>query len=265
MTKAILFIIAIMFNANIALATENCFLAKENDKIVKQIGKCDQSYSPFSTFKIPLAVMGFDSGILNSPTTPAVKFTPEIDQNYVTYYDPVKYPTMLLWKRTQTPQSWMRDSVVWYSRYMTHKLGAKKFEEYVKKFNYGNMDVTGAAGKNDGLMNSWLASSLKISPIEQIEFIEKLASKTLPASKSAQEQTISLIKAESYLDNWQIYGKTGSSKAFGWFAGFVEKEGKRIIFAQMITQVEDSLLSGGKVAKELAKDNLISILLKYSQ
>ncbi|MCE2992271.1 MAG: serine hydrolase [Candidatus Jidaibacter sp.] len=176
-----------------ASALENSFIAKEGGKIVKQIGKCEKRHSPFSSFKIPLAVIGFDSGILISPEAPAVEVTPEIEKNYFIHYNPKKYPGMLFWKETQTPQSWMRNSVVWYSLYITHKLGMKKFQEYANKLNYGNKNVIGDPVKKDGLMGSWIDGSIEISPLEQVEFIENLANIKLPVSKAAQENTLQII------------------------------------------------------------------------
>ena len=247
---------------SLAYGENNCFIAKEDGKIIKQIGKCKSSYSPFSTFKIPLAVIGFDAGVISSSDNPNIKFSSEIEKKYVTYYNPQLYPVMLFWKKDQTPKSWMRDSVVWYSRYITHNLGAEKLQQYVTKLNYGNKDLSGNLEKNDGLMNSWLGSSLKISPIEQAEFMEKLSNLSLPMTKEAQEKTIEIIKMEAIYDDWQLYGKTGGGKSFGWFVGWVEKNNKRIVFAQSIEQSEDSLVSGGRMAKEVAKDNLINLIIK---
>ncbi len=44
-------------------------------------------------------------------------------------------------------------------------------------------------GKNNGLTNAWLSSSLEISPEEQIAFLQKLAADQLPVSLKAQEMT----------------------------------------------------------------------------
>ncbi|MDF3047621.1 MAG: hypothetical protein K0R73_739 [Candidatus Midichloriaceae bacterium] len=245
-----------------ANASEACFIAKEDGRIVKQLGKCAKRHSPVSTFKIALAVIGFDAGILTSPKAPVIKVTPEIEKNYFIHYNPKKHPIMLFWKQAQTPQSWMHNSVIWYSLYITHQLGIEKFQEYVNKLNYGNKNVAGDHVKKDGLMASWIDGSLEISPLEQVQFIEKLANNTLPLSKTAQENTIKIIKMESIFDGWQLYGKTGGGIKMGWFVGWVEKDGRRIEFAQYVEQPENALLSSGRVAKEVAKDNLISLIIK---
>ncbi|ASX27927.1 hypothetical protein BA173_03570 [Rickettsia sp. MEAM1 (Bemisia tabaci)] len=53
-------------------------------------------------------------------------------------------------------------------------------------FSYGNQDTSGDKGKNNGLTNAWLSSSLEISPEEQIAFLQKLAADQLPVSLKAQ-------------------------------------------------------------------------------
>jgi beta-lactamase class D len=73
-----------------------------------------------------------------------------------------------------TPQLWMRYSCVWYSQVLTANLGMEKFQNYVDLFNYGNKDLSG------GLTQAWLMSSLKVTPREQIFFLEKIIDETLP-------------------------------------------------------------------------------------
>lgn len=252
--------VAITFSAN---AFESCFVAKENGKIVKESGKCTAlRHSPNSSFKIPLALIGFESGILIDKDTPRFELPDEIKKE-----GPDKsLPVLLFHHRAQTPESWMKYSVVWYSQEITKKLGMQFFKDYVTKLKYGNMDVSGTKGKNDGLTNSWLSSSLEVSPLEQIEFLEKLSNKTLPFKKESQEKTIQLIKQETVWDDWTIYGKTGSSGSSGkfrqgWFVGWIEKGSRRILFAQHVVRDDNLPLSSGVVAKDLAKDNLVSIIL----
>ncbi len=112
---------------------------------------------------------------------------------------------------------------------------------------------------NAALMDSWLGSPLEISPKEQVEFMEKLTRKSMKTTRQSQEITISILKLDPLFQDWDFYGKTGGTKSSGWFVGWVQKDNRRIEFAQYIEQPETSLISGGRVAKEVAKDNLISI------
>jgi beta-lactamase class D len=69
MKKVILLLCSIMLSAGVAFA-DNCFIAKENSKILKSEGDCATSYGPQSTFKIALSLIGFDSGLLKDETHP---------------------------------------------------------------------------------------------------------------------------------------------------------------------------------------------------
>mgnify|MGYP006168708105 CR=1 FL=1 len=46
----------------------------QSGKILLEAGDCDTRVTPASTFKLPLAVMGFDSGFLESPDAPSLPF-----------------------------------------------------------------------------------------------------------------------------------------------------------------------------------------------
>ena len=251
-------IVMIMLTCSVvhAQVTKNCFIAKENGRIVKQIGDITQRYSPYSTFKIPIALMGFDFGFLQSASKPLIEFTDDTKEKMD---DITKIPTLLFWGRAHTPATWMQFSVVWYSQEITKNIGFKRFNDYVQKFEYGNLDVSGNPGKSDGLSQAWLNSSLKISVAEQVNFIEKLVQRTLPVSRQAQEKTIELIKLEDVWDGWNLYGKTGGG-VNGWFIGWIEKGERRIIFAQYI-EATNLPVGAGRLAKELAKDNLVSVIL----
>ncbi|GAA5252031.1 hypothetical protein KNCP2_03190 [Candidatus Rickettsia kedanie] len=86
----------------------------------------------------------------------------------------------------------------------------EKFRDYVTKFDYGNHDILGDKGKNNGLTNAWLSSSLEISPEEQLTFLQKLEDNKLPVSVQAQEMTKNILFIEDFVDGWKLYGKTGS-------------------------------------------------------
>lgn len=242
-------------------ANHACFIAKENGKVIKEQGDCDMRHSPFSTFKVSIALMGFDSKILIDADHPSVAYTSEVQKEYRPYFNPEKYPAMILHARKQTPLSWMKYSVIWYSQYITKKLGQERFQHYVNVFNYGNKDVSGDSRYHHGLINAWLGTSLEISPREQVNFVEKLRQQSLPIRKDAQRKTIQIMKLNSIFDDWQLYGKTGGPVEAGWFIGWVEKNGRVINFAQYIEQPSNSLLSGGRIAKEVAIDNLTALII----
>lgn len=63
-----------LFLLGYAFADNNCFIVQENDKIIKQDGNCKNRLSPCSTFKIPIALMGFEEGILKNEDYPSLPY-----------------------------------------------------------------------------------------------------------------------------------------------------------------------------------------------
>ena len=144
-------------------------------------GACEERISPASTFKVAISLMGFDAGIFTAPDAPEWPFK----EGYVDWNP--------RWKQATTSESWMRDSVVWYSQRATEQLGMERFAAYVDAFDYGNEDVSGDKGKGNGLTNAWLSSSLQVSPIEQVGFLTRMIEGRLPVSPAAVAYTKDLM------------------------------------------------------------------------
>ncbi|MBX8811571.1 class D beta-lactamase [Pseudochrobactrum algeriensis] len=208
-------------------------------KILSRKGVCDKRFTPASTFKVPLAVIGYDKNILRSEHDPVWQWKPEMEA-------PERDRIAV------DPARWLEQSVVWYSREITKQLGQKQFSEAVAALDYGNKDVSGRAGKKDGLTGSWIGSSLEISPDEQVQFLNKLVHETLPVSKQAQQKTKAAMTVFTSEKGWKVTGKTGAARLrdangkfageqrLGWFVGWAEKDGRQLVFANM--QVFDKAL-----------------------
>jgi beta-lactamase class D OXA-29 len=219
-------------------AENSCFLARENNKIIEQEGDCQTRYSPGSTFKIALSLMGYDAGILKDEKQPEWPFKKDYD-----FF-------INVCRGSHNPRTWIRDSCLWYSRVLTQRLGMNKFKDYVTKLNYGNKDISGDKGKNNGLISAWISSSLEISPEEQTEFLQKLIDNKLPVSQKSLEMTKKIMFIQELSGGWKLYGKTGNGSQLtidrskkldiqhGWFVGWIEKDGRHIIFASHLTDDE---------------------------
>ncbi|MBS7707377.1 class D beta-lactamase [Chelatococcus asaccharovorans] len=218
-------------------------------KIIRQEGNCDSRVTPASTFKIPLSLMGFDAGFLANEHSPSRPFK----KGYAAWIES--------WKQTTDPTSWMKNSVVWYSRLITEALGEARFRDYVRRFGYGNQDVSGNPGKNDGLTNSWLSSSLKISPLEQIAFLRKLVRQELSVSQQSYAMTGKLTALQD-VAGWTIHGKTGAGPvrradgspepghSYGWFVGWMTKGDRTLLFARLIEDEKREAVSPGIRTRE---------------
>ncbi|GGC01494.1 class C beta-lactamase [Pseudoduganella buxea] len=196
-------------------------------------GQCDVRMPPMSTFKLPLALMGYDSGILQGEHAPLLPFK----EGYVDWLPE--------WRQATDPAVWMKNSVVWYSQQLTGSLGERRFQAYMKRFDYGNGDVSGDAGKQNGLSASWLGSSLRISPDEQVAFLRRAVNGQLGLRPEALAMTAALATVPERVDGWQVVGKTGSgspvladgtpdrAQRLGWYVGWLVKGERRIVFAEM--------------------------------
>jgi beta-lactamase class D len=203
--------------------------------------RAQERRSPQSTFKILNSLIGLE--------VHAVK-----DEYDIKRWDGVNR-SLSEWNQDHSLGSAMRHSVVWYYQAMARDIGKERMQEWINKCSYGNRDISG------GIDHFWLSSTLEISPIEQVDFLEKLYKEKLPFDKGVMK-TVKRIMIQQEGDDYTLYGKTGSSglqnnSSIGWYVGFIIVKGHPYIFATNIdTQVEYA----GLKAKELT----INILKKYN-
>lgn len=206
------------------LCAEENFLLIDGitNKIVVELGPhIDERVTPASSFKIVLSLMGYDTGILKDQNTP----TWHCQEGYDDFLDS--------WKDSQTPQSWMTRSCVWYSKLLGLQLGLERIQNYLTQFDYGNQDVSSGLGKLGSTNPAWISSSLTISPREQVNFIQKMVHGNLPISTHALEMTKRLVFKEELPEGWKLYGKTGLGTTIipngtqlyvRWFIGWIEND-----------------------------------------
>lgn len=188
--------------------------------------------SPASTFKIYSALFSLETGII----TPEQSLIPWDGQNYM--YD--------LWNADQTLESAMQNSVTWYFQALDQQTNLPSIKKYVQEIGYGNQIVEGDAS------SYWINSSLKISPIEQVEMLKKLYYNQFGFSSEnikAVKDSICLYSA----DDGTLSGKTGTEEvnghnASGWFIGYIEKDSHTYFFA---TNIQSEKLASGPLATEL--------------
>ncbi len=224
----------------------------DNKVLMEQGEGCFNRVTPASTTKLALAVMGFDSGFLKSPHEPMLPFR----EGYADWLGDV-------WKQPTDPTRWLKYSVVWYSQLITHHLGQQRVEQYAAKFGFGNADFSGEPGKMDGLDRAWISSSLKISPHEQVTFLEKLVNRKLPIAPDVFDKVNQSVDTWPVGDGWMIHGKTGSSMprtaadgsidwhgSFGWFVGWASKGDSKLVFAKLTQYEKGDKNFGGLGARD---------------
>nr|WP_245504203.1 class D beta-lactamase [Lichenihabitans psoromatis] len=219
-----------------ASATTLCTVVADaaDGKVLLEQGDCRTRVTPASTFKIPLSVMGFDSGVVQDAHTPVYTFK-QGDPDWGGE----------AWKQPTDPTRWLKYSVVWYSQRVMHQLGAARVTDYASRFGFGNADVSGDPGRDNGLDRSWIMSSLKVSPVEQIAFLRHLVNHDLPVTPTAIDKTMQIVEATPAPDGWTAHGKTGAAfprnpdgsfneaRGYGWYVGWIEKAGRKLVFARL--------------------------------
>lgn len=191
----------------------------ENDAwSIHDIDHATLRVAPNSTYKIYDALFGLEESII-TPDASLIEWNHEI------------YP-FETWNADQTLQSAMSNTVNWYFQAIDQQLGASALKSYIQRIGYGNKTISGE------LSSYWLESSLKISPIEQVELLTKLYNNSFgfdPENINAVKDSIRLYSSET----GTFYGKTGTGRIddqdiSGWFVGCIETADNTYFFATNI-------------------------------
>jgi beta-lactamase class D len=217
-------------------------------------GRCDERVTPASTFNIVVSLMGYDSGILTDAHTPMMPFK----AGYTDYNES--------WRQDTDPTLWFKNSVLWFAQQVTAALGLERFQRYIDGFDYGNRDLSGDAGKDNGLSLSWVGSSLKISPVEQVAFLRKMVRRELPLSPQAYEMTSRIMAPVTLSNGWTVQGKTGTASPvrvdgdgaselqYGWYVGWASKGGRTAVFAHLVLDHRQDRAGGPRARAALLRE-----------
>lgn len=236
-----------------------CFILFDltaNKKVITyNHNRCNKRFFACSTFKIPIALMAFDQQILQ-------------DENTVIKWDKINRGDFPNWNQDQTPKSWLQNSTIWVSQWITSQIGMNKIKKYLSLFSYGNQDMSG------GLTKAWLSSTLKISANEQIDFLKNLWKGNLSVSAHAITLTKKCLPRETTPSGGTLYGKTGSGflddrndpdgRMLGWFVGYLIQSNHQYVFATNFSDLKRNssksfvtkALSPGGNAKAATKEIL---------
>lgn len=194
------------------------FDAMNNTLFTNDFEASKQGHLPASTFKIANSVIGLESGVVDSDTS-------------IFRWD--GSPRRLsAWEKDLSLREAFQVSCVPCYQQLAHKIGYSRMHDWLDKLHYGRMVFDST--QTDVF---WLEGGSRISPIEQIDFLQRLYEGKLPVS----EKTILLMKQLMLLekhDHWQLSGKTGwairNENNTGWFVGYLENTRGVYYFAVLI-------------------------------
>jgi beta-lactamase class D len=230
---------------NSAFVIYNCSTGKY---YIHNLEYAQKRFSPCSSFKILNSLIGLETGVIKN-------------ENHVIEWDG-KDGRLKIWNQDHTLASAIKNSVVWYYQALAGGVGEKRMKKFVEAAEYGNMDISG------GLTKFWLhgpEGTLKISALEQVEFLKKFVDEKLPFSAKNIRIVKKIIELQAG-ENYSLSGKTGSGMengrhVCGWFAGTVKTTKTGYVFATLIAadiKTEDSPALGS-VAKKITMNILKSM------
>jgi beta-lactamase class D len=179
--------------------------------------RIDERHPPFSTFKIPNFLIALDTAVVT-------------DIEAQSDWDPAHRPASdywpANWRQAQSLVTAFRRSAVWYFRDIALEVGGPRYRSILKRLGYGN------AVAGDGSDDFWLDGSLRISPAEQVGFIERL----LDGESGFDQTHIEALQSASLLDetaDCRFHGKTGAGPVTddfdgpfeGWLVGWTDCAG----------------------------------------
>ncbi|MEX1196522.1 MAG: penicillin-binding transpeptidase domain-containing protein [Pseudohongiellaceae bacterium] len=182
-----------------------------------------QPFIPASTFKIFSSLVAVETGVAPPhadglvPWDGRASSRPVIDRNL-------------------SLREAFRLSAVPHYQAMVREIGARRMQAFIDEAGYGNGDLSG------GIDQFWLTGGLRIAPVEQIAFLQRLHRGELPFSAQTMA-TVRDIMSVEVGDDYRIRAKTGWAVTdrdlnTGWWVGQVEKSDNVWFFASLLQSRE---------------------------
>jgi beta-lactamase class D len=172
---------------------------------------------PASTFKIPNSLIALETGVVGDPDKDVFKWDGVVR-------------SIEGWNRDHTLRTAIAASAVPVYQEIARRIGAERMQKYVDLFEYGNRDIGG------GIDQFWLTGNLRIDPVQQVDFVDRLRRGVLPVSKRSQDLVRDILPVTSAGDAI-IRAKSGllgaeiGKPSLGWMVGWAEKGSEHTVFA----------------------------------
>ena len=111
--------------------------------------------------------------------------------------------------------------------------------------------------------NFWIEGKSRITPFEQIEFLQRLYTKKLPILNSTYDKMIRIFEKEN-TETYKYFAKTGWSQDNyhnnGWFVGIVDKNPSVFYFALNVEPVDQKNTSKFAAGREIVTKEVLKLL-----
>ncbi|MDB6139008.1 MAG: Beta-lactamase [Verrucomicrobiaceae bacterium] len=193
------------FTAQNVTGTFVLYDLKTNTRQVFNPQRAATRFIPASTFKIPNTIIGLDAG--------AVKNVDEV----LPYGGKPQW--LKEWEHDMPLREALKLSAVPIYQELARRIGLPRMAEKVKAFDYGNAEIGTVVDQ------FWLQGPLKISALEQVDFLSRLVQGKLPAKPEAIAGVKEITLRETS-EGRELHYKTGWSGSsikpqVGWLVGWV--------------------------------------------
>jgi beta-lactamase class D len=185
--------------------------------IASDNNRSGQAKLPASTFKIPNSLIALETGVVGDPDKDVFKWdgvTRKIEA----------------WNHDLTMRQAIAISAVPVYQEIARRIGVERMQKYVNLLEYGNRDIGG------GIDQFWLTGKLRIDPIQQIDFVDRLRRGVLPVSKRSQDLVRDILPVTKVGDaviraKSGLLGAETGKPSLGWLVGWAEKGADQTVFA----------------------------------
>jgi beta-lactamase class D len=200
---------------------------------------------PASTFKIPNSIIALETGVVEDPDKDVFK------------WDGVTR-SIEAWNKDHTLRSAIAVSAVPVYQEIARRIGAERMQKYLDLFEYGNRDIGG------GIDQFWLTGNLRIDPVQQIDFVDRLRRGVLPVGKRSQQLACDILPVTKVGDA-TIRAKSGllgaeqGKPSLGWMVGWVEKGSSRTVFAMNMDCKEPAHIAARMTVTQQCLADIVAI------
>lgn len=221
------------------IGTNGTFVLLDMKKNVVTVVNGDRhtkGFLPASTFKIANALIALETKVVKDADERVFKWDG-------------KKRDFEAWNKDHTLRSAFKASAVWVFQEIAREIGEQRMRVYVTQFGYGNREPGGE------IDTFWLEGKLRISALQQVEFLERLLIGKLPVSP----RNADIVKDIAFIEqvgDATLRGKTGwipnGDNKIGWFVGWVERGGDTYVFALNLDPNEEKHVAARQtIAKAL--------------
>lgn len=178
-----------------------------------------QAFLPASTFKILNSLIALETGVI--PNDLAILTWDGVER------------MVPAWNRDQNMRTAFNLSAVWFYQVLARRVGHDRMQQWVSEAGYGNQTI----GSPEAIDSFWLEGDLRITPQQQIEFLQRLHRNELPFSEATIATVKDIMIAERTPD-YTLRTKTGwaglgepDQPQIGWYVGYLERGDNVYLFA----------------------------------